>query len=277
MFTVFIDDSGTDPNQRVAIATALIIPAERLTTLEGEWNRFKEKEGFTDFHTSLCVASNPKSEFANWNDSKRKRVLARVRRIGKKFGAQAISFAVDKSDYDQVVPSEIRQYAGQYHYTWAMRSLISTLEKWAKDKGISIPFEYIFDWMDPKAQKQARAEIETVMAQAEEQACERGEQGRFVNYSFRCRKDIPGLQCTDLLAWTCYQFALSVHEDIPLSETARSSWNDYYFHLNKRWLWAVGIKREHLEDWVGKELADGKSLARFKQWQAKQAEKHADV
>jgi len=61
MFMVYIDDSGTDPQQHVAIATALIIPATRITALDGEWKRLTEKEGFTDFHMSVCVARNEKS------------------------------------------------------------------------------------------------------------------------------------------------------------------------------------------------------------------------
>jgi hypothetical protein len=34
MITTYLDDSGTDPNQRVANANALIIPAARLNLLE---------------------------------------------------------------------------------------------------------------------------------------------------------------------------------------------------------------------------------------------------
>ncbi|MGA8503197.1 MAG: hypothetical protein WB683_16705, partial [Candidatus Sulfotelmatobacter sp.] len=56
LFTNYVDDSGTDPNQRVAIASGWIVPAARIVALEREWDRLKEKEGFTDFHTSVFSA-----------------------------------------------------------------------------------------------------------------------------------------------------------------------------------------------------------------------------
>lgn len=64
MFTVYIDDSGTSPDQHVAIATALVMPAARITALDKEWETLTRKEGFSDFHMSICVARNEKSQFA---------------------------------------------------------------------------------------------------------------------------------------------------------------------------------------------------------------------
>src|ERR1700733_3532249 len=81
MYTSYIDDSGTDPKQLIAIASALIIPAIKLIPLQREWNTFLEKEGITKdgYHTSECVAHNSKTDFADWDDDCVKRVLARVR------------------------------------------------------------------------------------------------------------------------------------------------------------------------------------------------------
>ena len=41
MFTVYIDDSGSDPNQPVANATALIVPGRRILALQREWDALK--------------------------------------------------------------------------------------------------------------------------------------------------------------------------------------------------------------------------------------------
>lgn len=88
-FTIFTSDSGTDPKQRVANATGLIVAASRIVSLEKEWDKLRKKEGFGDFHTSEFVYRNKKSEFADWDDVKHKRVFRRVREIAKKYGAQA--------------------------------------------------------------------------------------------------------------------------------------------------------------------------------------------
>src|SRR5271155_4361077 len=37
MFRAYIDDSGTDPEQQVAIASMLIMPATRIPALDREW------------------------------------------------------------------------------------------------------------------------------------------------------------------------------------------------------------------------------------------------
>src|SRR5271163_1372267 len=60
MFALFVDDSGTDPSQHVAIATALVIPAIQIVRLEDEWEKFRKKESFKCFHTSELVTRNPK-------------------------------------------------------------------------------------------------------------------------------------------------------------------------------------------------------------------------
>jgi hypothetical protein len=77
MFTFYADDSGTSPDQPVAIATVLIVPNAQIPRLENEWTTLKEKEGFSFFHTSEFVHRNPKSEFADWAKEKQEGVLRR--------------------------------------------------------------------------------------------------------------------------------------------------------------------------------------------------------
>jgi len=146
MFTVYIDDSGTDPNQPMAIASALIIPAARVVALDKEWEKLTKKEGFTEFHTSECVWLNEDSEFAKWDAHKQKRVISRVRQIGKKFGVQAMSLAITKADYNELVPDWLRELAGKYHYTWAIRNMLDMLDRWAAEHRVRVPFEYIYAW-----------------------------------------------------------------------------------------------------------------------------------
>jgi hypothetical protein len=266
-FRVHIDDSGTDPKQDVAIATALIMPAARITALDNEWKKLTEKEGFSDFHMSECVARNPKSEYANWDGAKLRRVISRVRQIGKKFGLKAISLTVNKADYDEVVLPRL-EFADKYHYTWAIRNMIGLLDKWARFHNVTGPLEYIYDWMDPKTQREAKAEIDTVMEQSEQDACDAGDAGRYTNYSFRRRQDIPALQCTDAVAWTCYRFALLAHLKTPLSQIAQDCWNDYYEHQSRTWLTAWGMTRQQLADWLERELKTS-SREKFRAWEEK--------
>src|SRR5271156_3263781 len=88
-FTLFMDDSGSRGRHRIAVAAGLVIPSAQIVSLEKEWNTFKEREGFDDFHASPCNA--PDKQFANWDDAKINRVFSRVRQICKKYGVGAIS------------------------------------------------------------------------------------------------------------------------------------------------------------------------------------------
>lgn len=188
MFTVFIDDSGTAPHQSVAIASALIIPLDRLLALEDDWKRFKRMRAFPSFHTSACIAASEKEGFGGWTHTQIDRTVGGVRLLIKRYGAQIISFAVNKDDYDQAVPAKMRQLGGQYHYTWAIRHTLDSINHWAGSVGYTDPFLYIFDWMDPKADKKAKAEIETVMAQMEFD-----HPGFYEGkYDFKKRQDFPG-------------------------------------------------------------------------------------
>lgn len=278
MFTAYIDDSGSDPSQPVANATALLIPGRRILALQSEWDALAEKEGFSDFHTSEFVARNPRSDFANWSDAKQQRVFLRVRQIIKKFGVKIFSFTVNKKDYDEVVPAELRQYAGKYHYTWAIRHVVAMLGAWRISSSVTDPLEYIFDWM--KKGDECREEIETVMAQAERVASEKGMAGEYVNYSFRQRKEIPGLQCVDAVAWTCYQFGQLIFRKKALHAFAQIAWDDLCSRngpgtvagIKKSsgpldWFCAGAVTRSNLEDFIQRELADGRSIQRFKEWE----------
>lgn len=270
MFTVYLDDSGTDPNQSVAIATALIIPASRIVALDKEWQTLATKENFEHFHTAPCLAGNKKEGFGDWDEAKKFRVLRRARQIGKKFGLTAISLSVKKADYDAVIPQEFRELAGRHHYTWAIRNVLGMLDGWADFTNFTGSYEYVYGWMDPKAQKQPREEIVTVMEQADEMAQRRGSKRVYSNYSFRHNQEIPALQCTDAIAWTCYQFSLRILTGLPLSEIAAESVHDYHSHPRKDWLLATTIERENLKDWVERETKDGKGIERLRTW----AEEH---
>ncbi len=264
MFTVYIDDSGTDPNQVVAIASGLILPASRLEEFEIRWNQFLKDNWITEFHSSECVATQSGTDFQNWSSQRVKYVCFQVREITKEFCVKAFSFSINKSDYDEFVTGELRDVGGQFHYTWAVRHLISNLDAWAAINSVSTPFEYVFDWMGEKRRNGARREIETVMAQAESLR-----PGFYEgHYSFRKRKEHPGLQCADLLAWSCYQFSRSPILGVATNLHAWQTFWDYDNFKEKKWMVAVTQKKEDIRDWANLEIADTRSQERRRNWLA---------
>jgi hypothetical protein len=264
LFTAYIDDSGTDPVQEVAIATGLIIPAAKIVALDNEWGRLKKKWGFKCFHMSAFSARNGKEEpqFAKWNDYQHKKVYELVRKITKKYGVMTVSFAVNKKDYDEVVPDELKRFAGRFHYSWAVRQFISYIHEWRKRHSASAPLQYVFDWItqgDPR-----RVEIDEIMEQAEFLS---GGTGEYKDYAFADDCKVPGLQCADMLAWISYQSALLVYIKKPFYADARIGWEDLYKHGSGKWRYTLAIKREGLARWAQSEKVKGIALARFEAWE----------
>ncbi len=262
MFTLYVDDSGTAPDQPVAIASALFIPAVKTIALEKEWANFLAKYEIDEFHTSECVAGKPGTKFEGWDDDRKRKACARVRQIISKYATKALSFAVNKADYDEFVVPELRQSAGEFHYTYAVRNMFSYVERHAEQIGASDRLEYIFDWMGENRRNAAKKEIEVVMEQAEIL-----NPGRYAGrYSFRKRQTIPALQCTDLLAWTCYQFARNVFMKTPLHPIAEEGFWEFDNRKDRQWMFAVSQVRKQLKEWAAKELADPRSQQRRKEW-----------
>src|ERR1700739_2355016 len=116
MFTIFMDDSGTAPEHRMAIASGIIFPAQQLRHLQSEWDKFLYKEQIPDFHASECLARNPHSAFANWNDERVRKVFARVRQITFKYSVKGFCIAIHKKDYDEVLTSDLKAAVGESHY-----------------------------------------------------------------------------------------------------------------------------------------------------------------
>jgi hypothetical protein len=262
MFTVYIDDSGTDPNQPSAIASALIIPAASLDDLEQVWKVFKADNFISEFHSAECAAGQRGTDFYKWSSQRKHRAFYQVSEITKHFALNAFSFAINKSDYDEFIKDELREFGGKYHYTWAVWSLMRALDQWAVSNRFNQPFEYVFDWMGEQKRNKAKQEIEEAMAIWEEM-----KPGFYKgHYSFRRRKDHPGLQCADLLAWTCYQYARSICAKLPTHPIAWQTFWDFDSHLNQNWIGAFIQTREQLRAWAEDEASDPIRIERRKTW-----------
>jgi hypothetical protein len=272
LFTVFSDDSGTSPEQKVAICTCLIVPSSRILALEREWNTLKAKEEFSCFHTAEFAARNYKSEFANWDGAKHDRVLNKVTLIIKKFGVRCFSFAVHKVDYDEVIPPELAKHFKD-HYSWAVYYAIRLCVKWRTEKRVENPFVWSFDYMKPSDLK--RKEVEKIMEMAEDMATSNVRPGEYKNFTFSERCSLPGLQCVDVLAWSCYQIALHAFTKKAYSPVAEKVCSDFDQHMGSRWMDCITVKREDLEDFVRRELDAGTELDKFEAWLEKKGIKRS--
>lgn len=270
VFTVFVDDSGRRPTHRVAVATALVIPAAQICRLEREWKSFCEKEGMECFHASPCNAGT--KDFKGWDEAKIDRVFQRVRQISVKYGVRAFSAAVNKRYYDEEIPEEYKKYTGSTHYSWCVDYALAYADKgWRTDPERGIPpFEFVFDWLD--VGDPLRKEVEEVMVSSERVAREEGRAGAYEKYSFRRSRDYPGLQLVDGISWACNRFALHRIHQKHLPERARISFDFFGGPLRfDGWLNAFSFSRESLHEAVEKD--GGKLVERYLRWEREDREK----
>jgi len=260
MFTIFIDDSGSAPEHKMAIASGIVVPAIKIVPLENEWNSFLQKEGIPEFHASECLARNPHSAFANWDDARVRRVFARVRQMTLKYSVRGFCIAIHKDDYTQVMPEDMRKRVGSF-YTWAVSSVIGMAYDFSVERGVEM--EYVFD----TAEKEVKREIDEAMLYSE-----RLHPGCFVgHYSFRKRVQVPTLQAADLFAWTCYQAARHTRFNHPIHDIAAESWLGYWSAHQGSWRRIESLNRQGIEDWVKKTYLSPEDLA-IKEFKEKQQE-----
>jgi uncharacterized protein DUF3800 len=229
VFTVYVDDSGTSPSQKLAVASALIIPAIRIPRIDQLWDGFRAKHGFRYIHASEMASPHRKEQYADWPDDKVDQVLARARRIIRANSTAGYAFVVDKKMFNSSTPTQWRAEGGQNHYTWALRTLLQVLIRWHGERKLATPFEWVFD----NAVGRDRDEIEMLMAQFDSL-----HPGRFEgHYSFRCKANVPCLQGADILAWSTYSMACETFFGTPRANPfAERSLQDWRGRLNDEWL-----------------------------------------
>lgn len=116
-----------------------------------------------------------------------------------------------------------------------------------------------------------RTEIDEVMAYSERAyAEEHGVVGIYRNYKFCRRREFPGLQCVDAIGWTCYRYTLSISQEPPPEpKFARTAWEDYGGDRGPDgWLRAFTFTRSKLRDWIARDVADGRTMQRFRRWES---------
>ena len=159
-----------------------------------------------------------------------------------------------------------RQYSGS-HYTLAVRHVLREVELWKRQKRIKESIQYILDWQDIGSD--TRDEIEDLMGQASEWH----QDSQPMDYAFRERKKIPGLQCVDLIAWLTLQLGLNNFHNKPMEGLAGECIKDFenYYPSGKvpphqKWFQVPTVQRHNLEAWFRHEMDLGNSVKWFSDW-----------
>jgi len=128
------------------------------------------------------------------------------------------------------------------HYIWALSSVFGLSYDWATQR--AAPMEYVLD----SASKQEQRDIEEAIDYSD-----RIYPGHFVgHYSFRSRREVPGLQAADILAWTSYQAACNTRFNARIKPPADKLWIAFTSKNNGEWSTIQSLNRKGLEMWVAR-------------------------
>jgi hypothetical protein len=205
MFEVYFDDSGTDLQSPMAIASCYISTKRGWDSFVTAWDEIRSSEGFDVFHMVDFAASHDPSKkpFCDWDYIKRGRVYRRLAKAINDNKRIGIAFAVPQDVFNLVVPTLpgwMRQRLGQYPYTAAVRFLMGAIRDWRERYGITLPMQYVFDWTTDESLK---AEVSAPWNNIPN----RDEWLRWYGiedpkgFSFQEKAFFKPLQAADILAW----------------------------------------------------------------------------
>jgi hypothetical protein len=196
---LYFDDSGTHPKSDIAVAACYVATVEQWKEFERNWKEANDRFHFGIFHMVDFVAK--KEQFSDkdaWTDPVRASLIRQLISIIKVRTRIGFCAAVFKSDYDAVMPDDLKERMGRFHYTFAVRQCLSMIQKWREDFNLTAPMQYVFE-----DGTKGRGEILTTFDKVSGDERATKEFG-FVpgGYSFIPKtENLPQLQAPDILAW----------------------------------------------------------------------------
>jgi integrase len=90
--TIYIDDSGTSPENAVAVAAGWIAHTDSWVDFQADWDKARDIDGdkFDSMHMAEFVFGRRGTEFEGWSLEKKQRISARLRGIIKNTAAKPL-------------------------------------------------------------------------------------------------------------------------------------------------------------------------------------------
>jgi hypothetical protein len=144
---VYFDDSGTDANTPVAVAACYIASKEQWNDFARNWDEVAKAEGFEAFHMSEFVAKKEagRKPFCDWDNRKKGSVYDKLASIINTRIRRGFAVAVPKAQFDRYVFQEFKDGYAADHYTFAIRTILSSISDWRQQYEIRGPMQYVFD------------------------------------------------------------------------------------------------------------------------------------
>lgn len=276
--TVYLDDSGTDPQSRVVVAAFCVSTLGKWRKFDAAWRAASAEYGFQHFHMTEFAGCR-KNEWCRdcrkgktteadhpwreWSNTKRNKTLRELVRIICKYTEYGKAIALTKEEVQKyIINSPIRrtvpEIVGEREFTFAVQVCGGELALYRKQQATFPPLKFVFD-ICPQYQKDEIAKVFLRPNRGSPQLMDGVEQWFDVDtngVSYESRKQTLPLLSADMLAWVTAKLSAFMLFNrgwgTQQSFVARKFLNTNKLH--------IGYSTEdHLIEWnarVGKFLAD---------------------
>ena len=93
-------------------------------------------------HMAECVSGNKKSEFHDWDLLKKQRILGRLRDMTKRHAARSFGIAINKNDYESMVPEAQKRKVGS-HFTFTTLCHMNMVGQWRQQSNLTEPINIV--------------------------------------------------------------------------------------------------------------------------------------
>lgn len=204
MYEMYTDDSGTHAGHPLAIAACYISTKRGWDQFVHEYDSIRVSEGFDDFHM-VDFAAKPEYQvepYCHWDGEKKKRVYRRIVKALNNNKRTGLGVGIPKDVFDKEVPKlpePLKRKCGKNHYAFAVRILMTMVQRWRLESGITLPMKYFFDRMG-----KGKGEIMSIWEDIEDHEWDDALRKIGMEpkgYGFEDRKEFQPLQMADILAW----------------------------------------------------------------------------
>ena len=189
----YFDESGTHDGSPVLCVAGYIIPENARQEFNEKWTETLQRKGLTHFHMVDCAHGN--GEFAALSKNDRIYVQTRLIDLIKDSSARGIGAMIVASVYEQLMPYHPNMGSAYNYCIW---HCLEAAHLWIEELGTPVKIDYHFE-----QGHKSDGEADRIMQFAFSKIGSRGPFG-YASHTFVDKREVPGVQAADLLAWQMY-------------------------------------------------------------------------
>ena len=142
--TVYCDDSGTHPESRVAVVAGFISTVSQWEIFQKEWRKVLRKNGIQILRRADLESYH--GEFLKWDEARRRAFLEPLHRIIRRRIKVPIGQSVQRRDFEEIVPHDIKGKCGGI-YGFLAHSCLVAVRTWCEkpSRQHTAPINWVFE------------------------------------------------------------------------------------------------------------------------------------